>query len=457
MVTRVFASDPNPIEGLAKPFALDGSSGGVPIQEQAAIVGDITSQRTIQGLTTIPLGGYPSATVLGSTVLGNDDFIVFTTTPPANADRVSKRYIVSRETFLRLSPAHEAGDLLLFSDPLLGGGSSDTIQAISDDNSSSLLIARTSNNRPLVQNGDTATGTYQTVYPGDGIQVTTETWTGGLLGQRINSVKNFDNLVVHLLKRSVDRPDPPGDTISFNGSYPRDNSRTDKWYAEDEGVPDGNGLIWYAVSPMTYNADTGQFRFSGWLVERENDAYGTGFATGLSASWAPQRNANHTWGRIRKGAGGWLVFPLQTISSALNDRDWITMAYVVVPDDNDDISVDLNFDFNPHDWRLIQFRWVFTNWPNTRLERIQKPHFLPINVSTTDLTQRGRTIAFRGNAHNTTFIFARQPLGSSASSNERRQFEFHLEADDSNTEIGKRLEIHSMSSSAPGILILEVY
>jgi len=316
MVVKVFESDPNPIKNLAKDYALSEAAGGVPLGEQQALVGAAASLRYLATTSSILGGGWTRATLFGSAVQGNDDILVLTAS--------GQRYAIDRERFLSLSPAHAAGDDLVVDD-LLGSGTASVRSITSDDGTHAVLIARTSDNRPLWQEASTG----DTVEAGDVVQVYAEEWRGGIIGQRYNELRGATRSVVAVQQRSnlIPIDDPPA-TTTFDGRTARN---AGSWSALDEPDPAGTDTLYWAVSEVHYDYDSARFIFDDWNQVRVGDAFDLQFATSQYGPWHTARAADDSWARDRQDDGTWRVFQFDTALSSHRARTWTYYCGTIIP------------------------------------------------------------------------------------------------------------------------------
>ncbi|MCY4056643.1 MAG: hypothetical protein OXG44_01445 [Gammaproteobacteria bacterium] len=352
------------------------TDAGIPLSDNPALVGETASRRTLAGTTLVPVAGWPRAALLGTAVTGTDDFLVLTA--------AGRRYSIARADFLALTPAHAANDDLLV-------GSDDVARLVSDTGTHSVLVARTSDNRPLWQ--QSAETAFSTVAVGDSVQVYAEEWRGGLIGQRYNTLLSHRRVTATLRKRSAAAPaDPTSPT--FDGEH----ARASGYYAYDEALPAGSDPIWTLIAEVDYDADTDAWTFGSWRKVREDAAFDLQFAAAEAGPYHSPIEAGDTWAQQRLADGSFSRFQIggQVQSST---RTWTHLASMQMPQSptalSDSWYVVLFEEFDPADYILLAFKWILHTNPNENVTLLAyAPNAVVRTVSTGTATppvENGKT------------------------------------------------------------------
>lgn len=354
MVMRVYGEilDASPGRNALKQHALYGHEGGVPLREQESLVGSAASRRSLSPDQIVPLAGWTSATLVGSAVVATDDFLVLTAG--------GQRYSISREDLYALTPPHDEGD-----DLIVGGA--DVKRLVSDAGTHSILVGRTSDNRPLWQESD-ETG-FLTLDSNDVVQVYAEEWTGGLIGQRYTTLLGLRRVTASLRTRSAAQPaDPPG-TTTFDGSHARNAS---PWVAYDESLPSGSDPVWVAISEVVYIPGTNSWQFGTWRIVREDSSFDLMFAATEEGPYRADYQAGDTWAQQRHSDGSFSRFRLG--GDPVAPRTWVHVGTLALPTTLADVdgpwSTTLHRLFRPSDHVLLMFEWELRGFAGEEMRHI---------------------------------------------------------------------------------------
>jgi len=407
MIDRTFASDPNPIDGLVKDYALSEAGGGVPLNEQAVLVGAAASLRYLATTSVVGAGGWPDAELLGTAVLGSDDILVLTA--------AGQRYAIDRERFLALTPAHSAGDSLILSD-LLGSSDTDVRRIVSDAGTHSVLVARTADNRPLWQ--ATSEAGFSTVGNGDTVQVYAEEWRGGLIGQRHNTLLGHRRVTASLRIRSATTPADP-----TNPTFDGEHARATGYYAYDEALPAGSDPVWLLTAEVSYDVGSASWSFGTWSKAREDSAFDLQFAASESGPWHSPIESGDTHARQRRSDGTFSVFAIGGTPATV-DQGWHVLRAFHITDAHTSYSQGtylLNFGFLPSEWGIMEANWAWADYepqnasyliPADRI--VVRPH----SERNSNITGRALKVAWnRGGTVNNYLTMGAQNTASHGSAN----------------------------------------
>jgi len=286
---RVYTPIQPGLEGVEvlKPFALPTHTDGVPLLEQAPMVGGKASTDTGYGYVN-PVSGWTSCFEVSGTPLvkAQTDSIVLRTTSTDGTGTID----TDLDLGWFLLPAAAAGDTLTNSTSI-------SLSTTAGD----LRIGRTAANRVLVQrNGYRLDGGVTTFQ----CSVFHEKHGGGLIGRRLTaleaSVSRRTRQIV-LAQHSRTRPAAPvAGQVSYDGTTVTVTNPS--WIVVGDGTPPGitGHELWKAIGSARYDDTTESWVIGEWVVVQHGDAFQIEYATLETGPWyAADPGGDTLWMRYR--------------------------------------------------------------------------------------------------------------------------------------------------------------